>query len=513
MKDEVIVVGSGPSGTHCALALLRRGISVLMIDPGLMLEPEKQNYLAGLLPTDVNNQILLKKLYRSLKTNKKIPKLSFGSDFAYRSADTSLTIHEKKVSCLFSNAQAGLSNVWGATLLPYHANDINDWPFSENFLANYYPRIIENVSLLAQEDALAKIFPLFSSQFFRPTVSQQAQYILATTTQRSIELENHHIWVGKSRLAMKASSCIHCGQCLKGCPLDLIYSSKQTLQLLHTHKNFRYESGWFVNKIKENKQAVHLDCYNTYLHEKRSFHGSKVFLATGPLMTAKLILNSFPSFNNSLILKDSQHFIIPALLKTRVKNTTNERVFTLSQLFLEIMNPMISNYSSHLQIYTYSDLYEKKLKFLKAFPPILKNILLDRLIVIQGYLHSKDSSSIHVKYHSEKNHLNLSSIAQERTLPIIKKILHLLRMESEKLGFNVLPYLTKISKPGVGNHLGGSFPMSNSAKPGTTDLNGLLSGTERVHVVDSSVFPSLPAQSPTLSIMANAYRIGTECSI
>ena len=31
---------------------------------------------------------------------------------------------------------------------------------------------------------------------------------------------------------------------------------------------------------------------------------------------------------------------------------------------------------------------------------------------------------------------------------------------------------------------------------------------ERVHVVDASVFPSLPATTITLSVMANAHRIG-----
>jgi choline dehydrogenase-like flavoprotein len=31
-----------------------------------------------------------------------------------------------------------------------------------------------------------------------------------------------------------------------------------------------------------------------------------------------------------------------------------------------------------------------------------------------------------------------------------------------------------------------------------------------VHVIDSSVFPTIPATTITLSVMANAYRIGAE---
>lgn len=41
------------------------------------------------------------------------------------------------------------------------------------------------------------------------------------------------------------------------------------------------------------------------------------------------------------------------------------------------------------------------------------------------------------------------------------------------------------------------------------DLLGRPHGLSNVHLVDSSVFPSLPATTITLSVMANAHRIGT----
>src|SRR5207247_7939782 len=48
-----------------------------------------------------------------------------------------------------------------------------------------------------------------------------------------------------------------------------------------------------------------------------------------------------------------------------------------------------------------------------------------------------------------------------------------------------------------------------SARPGPlqTDPTGVLFGTKRVHVVDGSVLPDLPAQNSTLTIMANARRV------
>ena len=65
----------------------------------------------------------------------------------------------------------------------------------------------------------------------------------------------------------------------------------------------------------------------------------------------------------------------------------------------------------------------------------------------------------------------------------------------------------KIGKPGQSNHLGGSFPMRRNPGKFETDVMGRPYGYKKVHLVDATVFPSIPAQTITLTIMANAYRI------
>ena len=42
-----------------------------------------------------------------------------------------------------------------------------------------------------------------------------------------------------------------------------------------------------------------------------------------------------------------------------------------------------------------------------------------------------------------------------------------------------------------------------------TDVLGRPAGLHRVHVVDSTVFPTVPAPTITLTAMANAHRIAT----
>ena len=52
--------------------------------------------------------------------------------------------------------------------------------------------------------------------------------------------------------------------------------------------------------------------------------------------------------------------------------------------------------------------------------------------------------------------------------------------------------------------------MSHNPGRFETDTLGRLPGLERVHLIDASVFPSIPATTITLSIMANAHRIAQQ---
>jgi len=52
--------------------------------------------------------------------------------------------------------------------------------------------------------------------------------------------------------------------------------------------------------------------------------------------------------------------------------------------------------------------------------------------------------------------------------------------------------------------------MSRQPKKFESDVLGRPYGFSRLHMVDSSVFPSIAAQSITLPVMANAYRIADE---
>ena len=71
--------------------------------------------------------------------------------------------------------------------------------------------------------------------------------------------------------------------------------------------------------------------------------------------------------------------------------------------------------------------------------------------------------------------------------------------------------LNKILRAGQSYHCGGTLPMQKKkTKNLSTDLLGRPKNFKRIHCIDASVLPSIPATTITLSVMANAYRIGSE---
>ena len=98
-----------------------------------------------------------------------------------------------------------------------------------------------------------------------------------------------------------------------------------------------------------------------------------------------------------------------------------------------------------------------------------------------------------------------------KTNQIIKKIIAKLFQNRRYLKALPLPFLLTVAKPGRGFHVGGTFPMKHDPGPFESDVYGRPHGLKRVHAVDSTVFPSIPAGTVALSIMANAHRIASLC--
>ena len=126
------VIGSGPAGVSCAMALLERGLSVQMLDGGIELEAPQQaavDRLASGPPEQWDPASVSRVKANVQATSEGLPqKIAFGSDFPYQQTNDFFPAVRQGVHLLPSLARGGLSTVWGAAVLPYRAEELADWP-------------------------------------------------------------------------------------------------------------------------------------------------------------------------------------------------------------------------------------------------------------------------------------------------------------------------------------------------------------------------------------------------
>jgi choline dehydrogenase-like flavoprotein len=235
----------------------------------------------------------------------------------------------------------------------------------------------------------------------------------------------------------------------------------------------------------------------------------RAFLACGVYSTARIVLASLEAFDESVQAADNCYFLLPLLRYSRQKDVKGERLHTLAQVFIEVVDAAVGPNTVHLQVYTYNDLYRQQIRNMAGpLSPLAESAMLGRLLLIQGYLHSDISPSIDVSLRRDGT-LALAVEPNTKTRPALAALRR--RLWSERGAMRAVPITPamRVGKPGRSFHTGGTFPMRTRPRRLETDTEGRLHGFSRLHIVDSSVFPSLPATTITLSVMANAHRIGS----
>jgi choline dehydrogenase-like flavoprotein len=520
-----LVVGSGPAGVAAALALLERGQSVTLIDVGWDLEApfaETPRQLAK-LPYEEWPPALHERLVNLTgpMSNGFPMKTQFGSDFAYRRAPALLPLDVRDADIIVSLARGGLSNVWGSNVFSFSVADFRGWPLDGAALASAYRAVLRHVPLSAgRGDDLESILPLHSDRIEPRFLSEQAEQVLRDLAANREALHARGVFFGPSRLGIRTSAssadwgCVRCGLCLHGCPYDLIYRSAQTLATLTENPRFRYASGFFVTRFVETPNGIEVHAVQDPGGAPMRFAGTRLFLGCGGYATARLVLDSLERDSLEVTMLESQYFLIAMLMARRFPKAPEERLQALSQVCVRISDPAVSPDDVHLLLYTYSNIYRAVLASspVRLAPPLAR-ALLGRLLTVQGYLHSDVSPRLVLSLRrrgSNPSTLSVVGHPHAETRPTIRRVQRRLWGLSRVLRAAPIPFMAKIAQPGKSYHTGGTFPMQRNPGPLHSDLLGRPMGLSRVHVVDASVFPTIPATNLTLTVMANAYRIAAE---
>jgi choline dehydrogenase-like flavoprotein len=476
---KIAVIGSGPSGWIAAKKLTESGHEVSVFDPAL--DDSLMNSL-GIIEN--------KKLIAGKELH--------GSDYPYRPFPHGPGLTEIRAKTLNSFAQGGLSLVWGATMLPYSASDVKNWPINFSDLDDGYKFVSKNVPISSQKDSLSNKYFCYSSQ--APLVPSNR--ITRIVDQLSKQHGNELI-IGYSRLAVKVSDgksdgCIYCGQCLTGCPSDFIWHApKIDSSKVKNHVKNR------VISIREEVDGISIQSMNRTGQLENSEHFERVILGAGPIESFRILATS-RMVSNKAVMKDSNTFFLPIYLSRRFR-LPPDKTFTLSQAFVRIEPHNLP--AAQLQLYEFSpDLVERAKKILPLgsfIPDYFLKLVLRRMVVAIGYLDSGKSTPMEISLTESGNvlikskKLNIWKL-RKRIAPYIK----IFNKKSRKLGIRPLFLFAKFSRPGEGVHFGSWLPMGSEA-----DLLGRPRGHKLIHVIDSSVLPTIPAGAMTFTVMANSSRI------
>jgi choline dehydrogenase-like flavoprotein len=516
-----VVIGSGPAGVAAAQALCDTGLSVMMLDAGDRIEAGGMELFDALARSEP--EYWPPELVRDARSAfpadvKHVPlKPAYGSLFPYALDDPDLPIVSENADTSSSLAQGGLSNAWGASILPVRQPDIEDWPVSLGDLEAHYEAVLRFVPVAAERDELAEMLPLYTDAPGALRRGPQAEMLLGRLRLHAPALRAAGFTFGASRLAVVASAehsrrCRYSGMCLYGCPYGSIYNAAHTLEALIRAGKVDYRGGIYVDRLTEAGGSVVLD-----FHERRhpaktgQLTASRVFVACGAISSTRLVLESVGGAQLIRRLQDSQYFVVPMVTHRAVPVSVARQGNTLSQVFVELEDARISEHTVHLQIYGYNDIMLSALaKRLPLGANRLERVLrplLGRLVLIQGFLHSADSPGLTITCDAGGVRVvgDDTSDGDARARRLVRR----LAAHGRLLGMVPLPGLLHSGRPGKSNHLGGTLPMRREPGELETDTLGRIPSWGRVHVVDASILPSVPATTVTISVMANAHRIAT----
>lgn len=516
---ENLIIGTGPAAIAAAMALKQNGQAFEVLDAGADLEPSRLARIGKLRATPQEQwtpEDVATLFPAPLASSKGVEKrFAFGSDFPYRLPEA-LSITTENCQVDVSHGFGGFGNVWGAAVLPYASSDLRDWPVEPDSLRCSYQNISRYVPISGARDDLLEFFPIDSDSMGTLRECTQISRLHGFLESRKQDLVSSAIRFGRARVAVESrnveTQCQSCGHCLDGCVYGSIFNPREYWSRLFP-EGVRIHREFYALEFREEPECVRVTALDLNGSGRREFITKRVWIASGVVGTTRLVARSLGILERPISLKDSQYFFFPLLT---LKKTPEEAIrFTLAELFMELLPSENNPYFTHFQMYGLNAIFQDAIrKRLAAIPGsgYISKELERRFLLFQGFLHSAHSGSLAMTITSstaDADQVHLRGVTNPDSALHAGAALRLLRRKL--LPFGLVPPFSLMMVPiGRSFHLGSSFPMKNSGSAFYSDLVGRPMGLKRVHLMDASTFPSIPATTITFTIMANSDRIVNE---
>jgi len=525
---DVLIVGSGPAGVSTAFPIVEAGLKVLMVDSSehTKVTLPTTPYLENRREKDDQWKWLLGDDYHALKFSGAIsPKLRTSTHaHVFKSFQRENKIISDEFIALGSLAAGGLSNAWGCGVAKLSFEDLAEFPFPATDLDASFATVSARMGISGAGDDDLKEYYGLDTWADPPIEIDSMQAALLDKYQRHrLTIHQFGVRLGRSRVAALSKNrtnvdsngrvadrlaCNLSGNCLWGCHRKSLYAALYDLEALKGFANFTYRSGLIVDHFNKNDRCI-------YVHARISGPGPSKFetittkrlvLAAGTLATTRLAMQAL-NIRHSLSMQacPTAAFMLwrPASLGKPHQNS-----FGLGQLSYTVkLSDQVRVFGS---LFSTSGIPTSEFA---RFIPLKKPV---GLAVLRSLLSSCMIGNLFLPGKFSKAHLTLSaddSLHVTGTylteVPILmNQAQKKLQATFRKLGAIILPSSFTLGRPGADIHYASSLPMRHTPTLGETYPTGELHGLPHVFVADGASLSSLSEKSHTLTIMANADRIG-----
>jgi choline dehydrogenase-like flavoprotein len=503
MTEMRVVVGSGPGAVGVTHALLQRGFEVTMLDVGETLDAQTAKVVAAMASqqpeqwSDEDKAVIQRV---DFATDPGLsPKRLFGSTFSYFN-DPGIEA-PAAVKLYGSRALGGLSTVWGCALLRATPAELQAWPGP---LSGEIAEAYLGIRDLLQPSIGADIFAAGTHL----KISQAAQAVW-DRYRRSPQLHDD-VSVYPTPLTI-SKACKACNACMYGCVYDYTYSSRTTIEdLFRRNPRFHYAGGIIVEQFSETAETVEVRAVSKATGNRQTFNARQLFLSAGMMASLRILWNSSAGVSRRLQARDSSLFVVPGLTLSGQWGG-GARHHGLSHLSVDLTAGPFAEKPAHVQLYfnnpAVADGLKARLGPLNNGPARKLVDIASRFVVAgQGYLHSDFCHRLELDC-DDAGIIRASVVHNPATDGFIDAALSQFARQMRKLGIYFVNPAASITPYG-GSKTAGALPHAAQPDPSTTDQLGRPFGAKNVFVVDMTVMPSIPARNHTLTMFANALRIG-----
>jgi choline dehydrogenase-like flavoprotein len=501
---DFIVIGSGPAGVSAAIPLVAAGRKVLMVDgAGPSDEPET--------PQPLWRRALGDELQALRADDHRSPKLRTPlADATIDPFRGTAAIAATDFFTIGALARGGLSQIWGTHVSELDARDLADWPIGLEDLGPSYHAISTRIGLSGSvDDDMAEFYGQSAKILAAPPLGATAAMVFSGY-QRAPQ---HDFKLGVARNALLTTdrgerrSCDLSLGCLWGCTRGALYDARHDVALLQRDQNFHLLDGARVIRLASAPGGWRVSIAD----REQPLLAPRVVIAAGPLASLCLLA---PLLDDApLRLLNSPVLALPLIVLARIGATPPQSGHTLAQLGFTYA------YGARARDYITGAIYEiatlppssfvARLPFSRRAGTEIFRALASAILVATIYFPGDCSANrVQIDRSGDDIRIAIRGGTSEGFAVLANGVRRFVAARLHRCGARALPGAT-VAMAGTDAHLGGLFPMGAKGAHGTSIL-GELNGAPGLHLVDGSVLPLLPSKPTTLTIMANADRIGRQ---